>query len=151
MARVRGPVRIQVIPRWSSPDVDYRRDTFTTVRVRPRWILSSTVVEFTDWVLTQQINMDNYSNVVSVSFWAWLSTSSAAKSARARLYNITDAVVVAGSEIATLATTPTRISSGPITLPAGVKEYKVQFGGAQKGGLNTYKLHKAEVVIVQAA
>jgi hypothetical protein len=48
--------------------------------------------------------------------------------AAARLFNITDAVAVAGSEVTTLTTSFVRLRSGALTLPAGPREYRVEPG-----------------------
>lgn len=59
-------------------------------------------------------------------------TSNAGSPAKARLYNLTDSAVVAGSEISVSETDPDndiRARSSAITLPAASKEYQAQIGG----------------------
>ena len=61
--------------------------------------------------------------------------------AKARIYNVTDAAAVAGSEVTTTSTTYVRLRSGAVTL-ANTKEYQVQFGadGSDGGFFRSAKL-----------
>jgi hypothetical protein len=60
-------------------------------------------------------------------------TSAEAVPVHARLYNLTDGVPVAGSDITSTVITQTRVRSDQFTLVSGAKEYAIQFGG-ERGG-----------------
>lgn len=95
--------------------------------------------------LTREINPADYSPTVEFNFEAVLAGDGAA-TAYARLYNITDAAPVAGSEVSTANTDPTRVRTmAPITLPAGDKEYRAEKGGiAGDGDVTCYA---ADVIV----
>jgi hypothetical protein len=80
---------------------------------------------------------------VYVALEVTIKTSNPALVAQARLFNITDATVVAGSTISTDSTTATRVRSATLTLAAAAKEYRVEFGGV--GGA-TYTIHSADLI-----
>lgn len=50
----------------------------------------------------------------------------ASGTAKAHLYNVTDDVVVASSEVTTTSTTKTRVRSAALTLPATVKTFRAR-------------------------
>ena len=62
----------------------------------------------------------------------------------ARLYNVTDSVAVAGSAVSTGATTATRVRSNAITLAAGSKVYRAEFGG--NGGTGIFTCYGADII-----
>ena len=69
------------------------------------------------------------SNYVNPTFFfeAVLWNDVSGKTVYAQLYNLTDGVVIAGSEIIHDTDTPTRVRSGALTLPSAAKEYAFQF------------------------
>lgn len=48
---------------------------------------------------------------------------------KARLYNVTDAAAVSGSDVTSTTTSPTRLRSGSFSFASGTKVYEVQYGG----------------------
>ena len=60
-------------------------------------------------------------------------TSSAAVPVKARLFNITDGLVVSGSEATTTATSYTVVRSSSFSLSSGLKKYRIEYGGQQGG------------------
>ncbi len=98
-------------------------------RVLAAFVMSLPTVSWTQFgVIYRLHNKGDYSGTVEHTHEAILETSNAAIDARARLWNITDGVEVSGSRISTKETTPTRVRSGPLTIPAGDKEYRSEFG-----------------------
>lgn len=87
---------------------------------------------FPTWVDFGEIirihNESDYSGTVSSHFEAILRTTDVTVAARARLFNITDNVVVSGSQVATVSTTTVRRRSPPMAIPVGEKLYKAQLG-----------------------
>lgn len=81
----------------------------------------------------------------SVYLEAILKTSDAARPTKARLYNITDAIVVAGSTISTTSLTSARIRSGSLALNATAKEYRVEFGG-ETDSAPTHTIYSADLI-----
>jgi hypothetical protein len=69
------------------------------------------------------------------------------KTAAARLYNVTDAGEVTGSEVLIPGPGPSWQRSSSFSLPAGVKRYRIEYGGTS-GGI--YKPHGAAVRAVSA-
>ena len=60
-------------------------------------------------------------------------TSSALVEVKGRVFNITDGVVVSGSEVTTTETSYTVVRSGSFSLSPGLKKYRIEFGGQQGG------------------
>jgi hypothetical protein len=54
----------------------------------------------------------------------------------ARLYNVTDASAVSGSEISSAAVSNTRARSSSFSLASGSKVYRVEYGGLEGGSFN---------------
>lgn len=77
-------------------------------------------------------------------FEVTIRTQDPAKTAKARLYNITDGAVVAGSEVTTTSTTVVRLRSSALSLPSGAKEYRAEFGG---DGSGIYTCYGADVKV----
>lgn len=94
--------------------------------------------------LTRLITRSDYPASALFYFEAVLASGSPAYTARTRLYNITDGIVLAGSELSTTSTTPVRLRSGALTLPAGSKEYRGELGG-DAGGV--YTCYAADVIV----
>ena len=94
--------------------------------------------------LTRLIDRSDFPSTALFYFEAIIKTQDPAHTAKARLYNITDGIVVSGSEITTTSTTTQRLRSGALTLPSGAKEYRTEFGG-DGGGI--YTCHAADVIV----
>ena len=60
-------------------------------------------------------------------------TSSAAVEVKGRVFNITDGVVVDGSEVTTTETSYNVVRSGSFSLSPGLRKYRIEFGGQQGG------------------
>ena len=98
------------------------------------------------------IDGDNFANQ-NVYFECVMANEQAARTAYARIYNITGGATLASSEITTTAnplTSLTRIRSGALTFPSGLKEYKLQIkqSPAGDGGDNAH-FYAARLVITQ--
>ena len=70
--------------------------------------------------------------VANFYFEAMLKTTDASKPCRVSLYNVSDSVVVPGSEITSTSTTFGRVRSPALSL-SSTKEYRVQYGGLSGG------------------
>lgn len=90
------------------------------------------------------INPDDYPANAQFFFEAILATSDAGEAVFARLFNITDAVVVADSEITSTDTSGERVQSSALSLPSADKEYRAERGG-QAGA--TYRCYAAHVKV----
>ena len=77
----------------------------------------------------REIDPDDYPTGTVFTFEATLAAPSGG-TARARLFNITDATAVADSNVATANPEATRRESGALTLPSGPKIYRAEYGGA---------------------
>jgi hypothetical protein len=91
------------------------------------------------------INPGDYASGASIYFEVILKTSAAARSAHARLYNVTDGGEVASSELSTQSETATRLRSSALSLAAGDKLYRADFGGVASG--DTYTCYAADVLV----
>ena len=60
-------------------------------------------------------------------------TSSASVAVKARLFNITDGLVVSGSEVTTTETSYTVVRSSSFSLSSGLRKYRIAYGGQQGG------------------
>lgn len=124
---------LQVWPRWTPAGrSDYRRARRVVVAEAPRYLPGLILATPLDWipfgVLTREIDQADWSGpTVSFYFEAVLKTTNAGFACRARLWNVTNNVLV--SSILTTSTSAVRVRSVPITLPSGSKEYRVDFGG----------------------
>jgi hypothetical protein len=99
-------------------------------------------VSFTPFgVITRLIGAPGMSIYLEVT----LKTSDATYAAQARLFNITDVMVVSGSTISTASLTATRVRSVALTLPVAAKEYRVEFGGQASVGA-TYTIYSADLI-----
>ena len=119
--------------RWNRRGGEYRRvqsfPTDSCFSARAAFVMSLPTVSWTQFGNIYRLhNKGDFGGTVEHTHEAILETSNAAIDARARLWNITDGVEVSGSRIATKETTPTRVRSGPLTIPAGDKEYRSEFG-----------------------
>jgi len=85
-----------------------------------------TTAVWEDYGGTRLFNIDEFGSVV-VSYEVDMKTAAADKAALARLWNVTDAVAVADSELETDSTSMVRLRSLPLTL-SGSKEYRAQIG-----------------------
>jgi hypothetical protein len=80
-------------------------------------------------IIQREHNPTDNGPTVTYYFEAVLKTSDAGFAAHARLYNVTTAAAISGSDISTTNTTPTRVRSAAITLTSGSNVYKAQKGG----------------------
>lgn len=95
----------------------------------------------------------DYFENLKVYYECVMANEQAARSAYTRIYNITDAGALVGSEITTGAsplTALTRVRSGVLTIPSGLKEFKLQIRMSQEGaeGDNAH-FYAARLVITQ--
>lgn len=74
----------------------------------------------------------------TVYFEAHIKTTVGAKLAQARLFNVTDSAAVPNSTVTTASTSPVRVRSSAITLPAAAKTYRAEFGGAAGAAYTCY-------------
>ncbi|MBS1911214.1 MAG: hypothetical protein JST22_04450 [Bacteroidetes bacterium] len=79
----------------------------------------------------------NYQGVDSIIWIASISTSTATVPIRAQLYNLTDSVAIAGSEISTFSTRPVVVQSGNIF--AALPDHEITLGYRMRSeGANVY-------------
>jgi|WetSurMetagenome_2_1015567.scaffolds.fasta_scaffold548753_2 hypothetical protein len=92
----------------------------------------------TDWTdvpgVYTSINRDNYSRIKSVAFEVTVNIPSTSQTVWVRLYNSTDKHPVWYSEVSSQESGPKTLTSQPIALDPGLKEYQVQLK-TQLGGL----------------
>ncbi len=109
--------RIQPASRWRS----------TALAMRTTLALAS--VSWTDFGEMIRLHTPvDYSGSVTHFHEAILRTRNAAAIAYARLFNITDNIEVAGSQVGTNSTSTVRVRSGGFSLPTLPKEYRAQIG-----------------------
>jgi hypothetical protein len=94
--------------------------------------------------ISRLLNPNAYASGVTFYLEVIIKTSAVTVPVYAQVYNVTDGVVIAGSEITSTSTTPTRLRSGQFTLASGAKQYRVQFGG-QPGGV--YTCYGADLIV----
>ena len=141
---------LQIRPRWTpSGRSDYRRARRVAVAAAPRYLPGVLIVTSPSWlpfgVITREHDVDDWAGLTITHYLeATIETSAAAFHARARLFNITDGVLIGNSVLLTLATTPTRVRSLPLVMPTGPKTYRVEFGGIPGA---TYKCYAADVIV----
>jgi len=75
-----------------------------------------------------QYDPTQYSPSPASYFEVELKYGGGANAAYARLFNVTDGVVVDGSEVSTTSTTWVRLRVGPLSLPTAAKEYAAEIG-----------------------
>ncbi len=97
--------------------------------------------DYGEW--TALINSADYPSGTEFFFEATLATSSGASAAYARLFNVTDNIAVAASEVSSTDTTSERVRSNSLTIVTGDKVYKCQRGGVTGA---TFKCFKADVI-----
>lgn len=141
---------LQVRPRWTpSGRSDYRRARRVAVAAAPRYLPGVLIITSPSWipfgVITREHDVDDWAGLSITHYLeVTLETSAGAFHARARLFNITDGVLIGNSAILTLATTPTRVRSLPLVMPTGSKTYRVDFGGIVGA---TYICYSADVIV----
>lgn len=100
--------------------------------------------EFTQWGLIQRFtNPAQYALGTLYFIEVGMFTSSASVPVKARLFNVSDGVVVAGSEAQTTETGYDVVRSGTFSLPSGLKKYRLEYGG-QQGGV--FSFHGGDVL-----
>ncbi len=80
--------------------------------------------------IQRELDPADWDGTVDVILEVHGKTSIAGDPLKARLYNVTDAAAVTGSDISSAATAVTRVRSGTFSLATGTKVYEVQYGGA---------------------
>lgn len=107
-------------------NVTLLKDSQDTIQHEIPIVLGSQTTSFDTYtrIGTIRINSSSYS-ISSVSFEVHFETSDAANTASIRLYNVTDATIVASSTFTTTSGS-TSIQSAAITLASGQKDYEVQ-------------------------
>jgi hypothetical protein len=63
----------------------------------------------------------------------------------ARLYDVTDASAITGSDVTTTAATATRVRSGKIVLPTAEHVFRAEWGGPTATG--TFTIYSADIII----
>ena len=145
-----GRSSIQIRPRWMvAGRSDYRRPRAVAVAAALRYLPGVLLTTATSWipfgVITREHDAEDWAGLTITHYLeATIETSAAAFHARARLFNITDGVLIGNSVLLTLATTPTRVRSLPLVMPTGPKTYRVEFGGIPGA---TYKCYAADVIV----
>ena len=102
------------------------------------------------WPFFSLINPDDYAPNVQFILEVVMDTSNVIFPVRARLYNLTNTVAVAGSDAVSSALhldTSAWVRSGLFSLVSGIKEYQVQYGGETGSGA-TVHLHSAKLLVV---
>ncbi len=88
--------------------------------------------------VTRLVNPDDFDfSPLQIAFEVSLETLTAGKRARARLWDVTDGVIV-GTAVETLSTTPTRVRSGLLTLDSADHVYRIEHGGDDAGSYVCY-------------
>jgi hypothetical protein len=99
------------------------------------------------WPFLALINPADHPTGTQFFFEVILATDNGAITASARLFNITDAVAVAGSVLSTTVTgLGDRLRSGAVTLAAGDKEYRAERGDAVD--TSHARLYEGRIVVV---
>lgn len=98
---------------------------------------------FTSWGLIERfIDPDEFAPGTTFFLEIGMFTSSALVEVRARVFNVTDGVVVSGSEVTTTETSYVVVRSSSFSLTSGLRKYRIEFGGEQ-GGI--YSCHGGDV------
>lgn len=80
--------------------------------------------------IEREIDIGDFAGTVTAYIEVHGYTSNASFPYKARLYNKTNSVAIAGSEISSATLTPVRLRSAGFSLSAGLKEYEIQYGGS---------------------
>lgn len=130
--------------------VNTNAEVFSHLSIEHFWTASATYIDRVGCRFA--LDGDNFGNQ-NVYFECVMANEQAGRIAYARIYNITDAGVLAGSEITTNVnplTSLARIRSTDLTLPSELKEYKLQIRMNQTGGAgNNAHFYAARLVITQ--
>jgi hypothetical protein len=105
--------------------------------------------EYTPWGdpgIERQLTPAQYGHNPTVYLEVHGQTDEASKPLLARLYNVTTAAAVAGSDISIASTTKVRARSGAFSLAAGINVYRVEFGGVPGPG-GVYSLFDAVLLV----
>lgn len=71
--------------------------------------------------------------------------AASADTCTARLYDVTAAAAISGSDVTTTASTPTRVRSGKLALPAAEHVYRAEWGGPPAAG--TFTIYSADIIV----
>lgn len=100
---------------------------------------------YTTWVdLERELDPADWDGTVAAYLEVHGKTGDAGFALKARVYNVTLASPVAGSDISDNPTSETRIRSGAFSLDAGPNSYRVEFGGLVGA---TYTLYDAVLIL----
>lgn len=114
-----------------SSDFSFVKETW--LQMHPQWDNSWTAnTTYTDVV--GSLNVIDFDDWPDHNWYFEMIGKTDANTGYYRLYNITAGAAVAGSEISTTSTTPTRIRSSAITKPTGVNAIKIQHRISASGG-----------------
>ncbi len=84
-------------------------------------------------------------NVHTEVFFEAIIAATGGYTCTARLYDVTDASAISGSDVTTTASTPTRVRSGKIVLPVAEHEFRAEWGGPPATG--TFTIYSADIII----
>ena len=114
--------------------VTARKESYSTLSIEHNWTASDSYEDMKGCLFA--LDGDDLTNQ-NVYFECVMVNEAASRTAYAQIYNITDSGVVTGSEITSTANPVSaieRVRSSALTIPSGVKEYKLQRKMSQAGG-----------------
>jgi len=130
--------------------VNTSAELFSHLSIEHFWTGSDTYIDRTGCRFA--IDGDNFHNQ-NVYYECVMANEQSGRTAYTRIYNITDDEPLSGSEISTTAnplSNLTRVRSGVLTFPSGLKEYKLQIRMNQTGGEgDNAHFYAARLVITQ--
>ena len=131
--------------------INTNAEIFSHLSVEHFWTGSGSYIDRTGAFFT--LNGDNFVNQ-AVYFEAVMGVEQNGRTAYIKIYNVTDSADLAGSEITTAvnsSTSPDTVRSAALTIPSGIKKYKLMIkqAAAGNGGDNSH-YYAARLVITQA-
>ncbi len=125
-------------------------EVFSHLSIEHYWTPSNTYIDRVGCNFA--LNGDNFTNQ-NVYFECVMANEQASRTAYTQIYNITDTATLASSEITSTAdplTSLERVRSSALTIPSGLKEYKIQIKMNQAGGEgDNAHYYAARLVITQ--
>lgn len=131
--------------------INTNAEVFSQLSIEHFWTASSSYTDRTGCRFA--LNGDNFDNQ-NVYFECVMANEQASRTAYTQIYNITDSAVLASSEITTTVnplSALTRVRSSALTIPSGLKEYKLQIKMNQAGGAgDNAHFYASRLVITQS-
>lgn len=114
------------------------------------FFLGGGAVEYTPWgggvAIERLLDPAEFGSAPVVYLEVHGETDEASKPLNARLYNVTTAAAVAGSDILIAATSKTRGRSAAFSLAAGPNVYRIEFGGTPGPG-GVYTMYDGVLIV----